>query len=153
MQTRLTLSAVSAAGLAGPALWRAVAARSAVNSARAAATAGAARGASRAGSAAAGAVVCLPGGPVAIACAAVAGVATWLATDWLLLQVDEALNREELLAGLESGLQELRSALQFELLQVYDTRIAAWHDAAVIEIEDGFFSCRTLSPLLLKGNA
>lgn len=138
LQTRMALSTVSAAGVAGPALWRAVAARSAVTSARAAATAGAARGASRAGSAAAGAVVCLPGGPLAIACAAVAGVATWLATDWLLLQVDEALNREEMLEGMQSGLLELRTGLETELLQAYDARIAAWHDASLIEIEDSF---------------
>lgn len=138
LQTRTTLSTIGAAGVAGPALWRAVTARNAINAARAAATAGAARGASRAGSAAAGAAVCLPGGPLAIACAAVAGAATWLATDWLLLRVDEALNRQELLAGLETGLADLRAGLEQELVRAYDERIAAWQQATQAEIQNGF---------------
>lgn len=138
LQARMTLSTVSAAGVAGPALWRAVVARSAVNSARVAATVGAARGGSRIGSAAVGAALCAPGGPVAIACATGAFVGTWLATDWLLLQVDESLNRDELLAGLEEGLLELRAGLEIELLEAYDARIAAWHDAALVEIENSF---------------
>ncbi|MGB4246448.1 MAG: hypothetical protein WBJ75_01920 [Pseudohongiellaceae bacterium] len=149
-ETRTTLSTIGAIGVAGPALWRAVAARNAVNAARAAAVGGvagsvtrgtasvAARGASRAGSAAAGAAVCLPGGPIALACAAVAGAATWLATDWLLLRVDDALNREELLAGLEAGLTDLRGGLEQELLEAYDERIAVWQQATLVEIENSF---------------
>lgn len=145
-ETRTTLSTIGAVGVAGPALWRAVAARNAVNAARAAAVGGvasgaargAARGASRAGSAAAGAAVCLPGGPIALACAAVAGAATWLATDWLLLRVDEALNREEMLASLVLGLADLRAGLEQELLRAYDERIAVWQHATLMEIENGF---------------
>ncbi|MDP1931578.1 MAG: hypothetical protein Q8L60_08985 [Gammaproteobacteria bacterium] len=145
-ETRMTLSTVGAVGVAGPALWRAVAARNAVTSARAVATAGAARGASRAGGAMAGAAVCLPGGPVALACAAVAGAATWIATDWLLLQADEALNREELLIGLQAGLQDLRSGLRAELLSAYDERIAALNDATLLEIETSFSPSRGQVP-------
>lgn len=149
-ETRTTLSTIGAIGVAGPALWRAVAARNAVNAARAAAVGGvaggagrgtaavAARGASRAGSAAAGAAVCLPGGPIALACAAVAGAATWLATDWLLLRVDEALNRDELLTSLQTGLDDLRGGLEQELLRAYDERISVWQQATLVEIENGF---------------
>ena len=144
MDARLTLSTVGAAGVAGPVLWRAVSARAALKGAGAAAAArGATRGAGKvaartASGAAAGAVACMPGGPLAVACAAVAAAGTWIATDWLLLQVDEALNRDELLAGLEDGLAALRVELKAELMLAYDQRIAAWQQSANAQIEETF---------------
>lgn len=138
MSVRLTASSFGAVGLAGPALWRAVAARNSINAARLAAAEVAVVGASRGGSAVAGAAVCLPGGPIAIACAAVAGAATWVATDWLLLQVDEAMNRETLVASLSEGLVSLRSGLERELIEAYEQGIDNWRSNAQGVIDRSF---------------
>lgn len=141
MRERVALSSMAAAGMAGSALWRVVVARNALGSARVAA-AGATRGGARLGSAAAGAVACAPGGPVAVACALGAGVATWVATDWLLLQADEALNRQELLAHLDTGLQELQTGLELELVAAYEAGLDAMHTASVQQIEESFHLVR-----------
>lgn len=137
LRNRIAVSSLGAAGLAGPALWRAVAARNAVGSARVVA-AGSARGGSRLGGAAAGALLCAPGGPLAVACAAGAGVVTWLATDWLLLQLDEAWNREELLNHIAAALMDLRIGLEAELLAAYEARIAAIESASQAAISQTF---------------
>lgn len=137
LDSRIALSSLGAAGLAGPALWRAVAARNALASSRVLASTGA-RGGARLASAAGGAVICAPGGPLAIACAAGAGIATWLAADWLLLQVDEAINREELIATMNVGLKDLREGLEQELLTAYDARLAALQSASQEQILEGF---------------
>lgn len=137
LRNRVAVSSLGAAGLAGPALWRAVAARNALASARVVA-AGSARGGSRLGGAAAGAMLCAPGGALALACAAGAGVVTWLATDWLLLQVDEAWNREELLRHLAAALQDLRIGLEAELVTAYQERIAAIANASQVAISQSF---------------
>jgi len=128
LRNRVAVSSLGAAGLAGPALWRAVAARNALASARVVA----------AGSAAAGALLCAPGGPLAVACAAGAGVVTWLATDWLLLQLDEAWNREELLSHMAEALEDLRAGLQAELVTAYEARIAAIQSASQAAISQTF---------------
>lgn len=141
LRNRVAVSSLGAAGLAGPALWRAVAARNAVASARVIA-AGSARGGSRLGGAATGALLCAPGGPLAVACAAGAGVVTWLATDWLLLQLDEAWNRDELLSHMEEALLDLRVGLEAELLTAYEARFAAI-DAASQAVIGQSFSPRT----------
>jgi len=138
MSVRLAASSVGAMGLAGPALWRAVVARNSVNTARLATAEVAALGASRGGIAVAGAAICLPGGPIAIACAAVAGAATWIATDWLLLQVDEAMNREALVMSLEEGLASLRTGLEQELIEAYDQGIEQWRTNTQSVIENTF---------------
>jgi len=140
MDARLTLSTTGAAAVAGPALWRAVSTRAALKGSGAAIAArGAGKVATRTASgAAAGAAVCMPGGPLAVACAAVAAAGTWVATDWLLLQVDEALNRDQLLAGLEEGLAALRVELEAELLLAYEARIDAWQQSANTQIEQTF---------------
>ncbi|MCB1665408.1 MAG: hypothetical protein KDI28_06480 [Pseudomonadales bacterium] len=137
MDQRVAISSAAAAGLAGSALWRVAVARNALGSARVVA-AGTARGGSRVGSVAAGAAACAPGGPLAVACAVGVGVATWVATDWLLLQADEALNRQDLLNRLESGLQELQTGLQGELMTAYDARIDAMQQESSQQIEESF---------------
>ncbi len=137
LDNRIAMSSLGAAGLAGPALWRAVAARNAVASSRMVATAGTRAGA-RLSSAAGGAALCAPGGPLAIACAAGAGVATWVATDWLLLQVDEAVNREALMAALQASLADLRDGLEQELVLAYDARLAALQASTQEQITQGF---------------
>lgn len=141
LDSRVAISSLGAVALAGPALWRAVAARNAVGSARVVASGGA-RGGARLASAAGGAIACAPGGPLAIACAAGVGVATWLAADWLLLQADEALHREQLLQALQLALDDLRSGLEAELTAAYDARVAALHEATELQIRQSF----SLSP-------
>lgn len=137
LRNRVAVSSLGAASVAGPALWRAVTARNAIASARVLA-ASSARGGSRLGGAAAGAMLCAPGGPLVVACAAGAGVVTWLATDWLLLQLDEAWNREELLNHMEEALLDLRSGLEAELLTAYEARIAAIESASQAAISQTF---------------
>lgn len=137
LRNRVAVSSLGAVGLAGPALWRAVAARNALGSARVLAT-GSARGGSRLGGAATGALLCAPGGPLALTCAVGAGVVTWLATDWLLLQLDEAWNREELLSHMAAALLDLRVGLEAELLAAYEARIAAIQSASQVVISQTF---------------
>src|SRR5690606_30107279 len=126
---RLSIS-TAAAGVgaaAAPALARAAA----VRGGRAAASRAAARGASRIGAAAAsGAAVCAPGGPVAAACAVLAGAGAWLAADWALLRIDETMHREALERSVEDALAGLRAGIERELVAAYDAAIAA-HSAAV----------------------
>lgn len=119
---RFSLSSAAAAGAAaGPVVRRAASRRAASASGRAVAARGAGRGAARFGSAAAGgAAVCAPSGPGALACALVAGAASWLAVDWALLRWDEARNRDDLIAALQLSLDELQAEMTTSLTQAYD---------------------------------
>jgi hypothetical protein len=147
LQTRMTVSAAAASGAAaGSVLWRAAGRRATAAGARAVAARGAGRGAARAGTAAAGgAAVCAPGGPAAIGCALAAGAAAWLATDWTLLKIDEALHREALLDALESSLGELQEAMRHDILAAYDAMIAGHYDAVQDDIRNGFVPARSIS--------
>ncbi len=138
---RISASGVTAAGVAlGPALWRATTARS---SSRAVAMRGAGRGATRAGAAAGtGGLVCSPGGPLAFGCAVVAGAATWLATDWLLLRADELRNRDDLIAALEQDIQRVRAQLEADMLVAYDRAIQAQYDGMQGEVIGSFVPLR-----------
>ena len=130
---RLSVSTATAGigAAAAPALARAVGARAG----RAAASRAAARGVSRIGAAAAsGAAVCAPGGPAAAACALLAGAGAWLATDWALLRVDEAMHRDELERALQLALTNLREELERELVAAFDAAIVAHGDAVQREI-------------------
>jgi hypothetical protein len=142
-ESRITLSTLAAGGAAaGPALWRAAGARNPAAAGRAAARS-AGRGASRAGSAAAGgSALCAPAGAAALGCGLVAGAAAWLATDWLLLRVDEHLNRDELTASLETGLAALRAQLEQELLAGYDIALTRHYQGVREEIHAGFVPAR-----------
>jgi hypothetical protein len=77
---------------------------------------------------------CAPAGPYALGCAVVAGAAAWLATDWALLRIDEAMNREALLAAMEAGVHELRVAMQEEMLAAYDAAAAEFRAGVEEEI-------------------
>lgn len=140
LKTRLSISTLAAGGAAaGPALWRAATARSSALAGRTAAVRAAGRGAARiAPAAAGGAAICSPAGPAAIGCALFAGAAVWLATDWALLRVDEHLHREELVAALGTGLDELRAAVEQDLLAAYDEVISGHYEAAEHEIHRTF---------------
>lgn len=141
LERRIVLSSVAATGMAGRALWQVAVARNAAASARVVA-AGGTRAGSRLGGAATGALICAPSGPLALACAAGVLAATWVATDWLLLQVDEKLNRQQLLSRMEVGLNDLQAGLEGELLAAYEQRIAALQQVSAQQIS-ATFSLRT----------
>jgi hypothetical protein len=135
LETRVALSTIAAGGVAAGTVWRGATARAAAQSGRAAAARGASRGIARAGAAAgSGMTACAPAGPYALGCAVVAGAAAWLATDWTLLRIDEAMNREALLAAMEAGVQELRVAMLEEMLGAYDAAAAEYHAGVEEEI-------------------
>lgn len=140
LESRAAFATLAAGGvMLGPAVWRAASARSAAAGARVSATRAAGRGAARAGSAAAsGAAVCTPGGPMALGCAVVAGAAAWLAADWTLLRIDEALHREALLQAMDESLELLRQDMEREILASYDALIAGQYGAAQDEIRRTF---------------
>jgi hypothetical protein len=79
------------------------------------------RGASVLLSAGAAAAVCAPGGPLALACAAVASAVTWLGVDMAMIAIDEALFRKkmrnELVEELQGQRQQLREELRSQLEQ------------------------------------
>jgi hypothetical protein len=153
LETRVSVSTVAAGGVAaGPAVWRAVSSRTAASGGRAAAARTAGRGAARVGSAAAGgAAVCAPGGPAAAGCALAAAAATWIAADWALLKVDEARNREALLAALEASLGDLHAAMRDDLLSAYDALVTGHYSALQDEIERTFVPVRAVGALQAAG--
>jgi len=69
-----------------------------------------------------GALICSPGGPLALLCVAAAGIATWLAVDLVVLEVDEQLNREELEAEIRLAIQTEEQALKESLKRLH----ASW---------------------------
>lgn len=81
------------------------------------------KGTSAAVSAGLGATLCAPAGPVAILCGVTAGVATWLAVDKALVELDETLNREEMRADILETLDEQQAVLRAQLKQRHYTRI------------------------------
>lgn len=137
---RLSVSTLAAgAAVLGPVLWRAVARGGEEAAARAAAERLAARGVARAGTAVVGAAaLCSPGGPLAFGCAAAAGAAAWVGTDWALLEVDEHLHRQALLDELDAGLEALRARTRRDLLDTYDALIDGRYDAVRDDIAHGF---------------
>jgi hypothetical protein len=66
-------------------------------------------------SAAGAAALCSPGGPVAAICGILAGAATWLAVDKALVEIDEALLRDEMRTEILQALEEQRPALAVAL--------------------------------------
>jgi hypothetical protein len=132
LEARFALSTLAAGGAAAGTVWRGATARAAANSGRAAAARGVGRGAARAGAAAgSGMTACAPAGPYA-------GAAAWLATDWALLRIDEAMNREALLAAMEAGVHELRLAMLQEMLAAYDAAAAEYQAGVEEEIARTF---------------
>ena len=77
------------------------------------------------GAAATGTTVCSVAGPVALACGAVAGVATWLLVDKAFIEFDEALHREAFEAELRQAIAEEQEGLKTQLKTTYSTVIIA----------------------------
>jgi hypothetical protein len=145
---RISVSTLAGGGAAlGPTVWRAVAARRGTAAAGKAMPRLAGRGAARVGSAlAGGALVCSPSGPVALACGLAAGAAAWLGTDWLLLEIDERLHRDDLVEALEAGLDALHEQIERDLLDAYDQLIAGRHGEIDDEIRRSFVPAKARGP-------
>jgi|AntDeeMetagen192_2_1112575.scaffolds.fasta_scaffold00224_14 hypothetical protein len=115
LKDRVFLSA-GGGTLAGFAVWRGAFRGAAAVGGRRAAAKGAGRVITRAGSGAAGgAMICAPGGPVALGCALVAGTAAMLTIDWALLSIEEAVSRDDMEARLKEGLAGFREDLEQDL--------------------------------------
>lgn len=123
--SRMSTSSLVAGGvMAAPLAVRLARRQATTASGRALAARGASRGAARAGTGAAGgAALCAPGGPAALGCALVAGGVAWLATDWALLSLDEAMNRDEMERELHRALEALREELEADMLAAWDRTI------------------------------
>lgn len=140
----LTRLSASSAGAASAAVAAPLAARLAMRSSarlsgnRALAVKNAGRGAAKAGKVGAGAMGCAAAGPAGWACALAVGGAAWLAADWALLTVDEARNRDALIAEWEERLAVLRAELEETLLENYGQAIAAWQEGMHREVERSF---------------
>jgi len=90
------------------------------------------KGGSIALSAAAATAVCSPGGPLAVVCGIVAGTVTWLTVDKVMVEIDEALFRDEMRRELLASLAESRTGLAAELKARQDVLI----DATALQIQD-----------------
>jgi hypothetical protein len=81
------------------------------------------KGTSTALSAGLGATLCAPAGPAAILCGISAGLVTWLTVDKTLIEIDEALNREEMRADILEVLAEQQAELGEQLRQLHHSRV------------------------------
>ena len=85
-------------------------------------------------SAGAGTALCAPAGPLAILCGVTAGVVTWFGVDKILVEADEAFNREDMRTGILQVLVDQQAVLAEQLTQQHYLRIddmAVSLDAAV----------------------
>jgi hypothetical protein len=144
LRGRVRMSTVAGGSTAaGVLMWRAAAARAATASGRAAAARGAGRTAARAGTAAGGGLAaCAPGGPMAAGCAVLAFAATWVATDWALLKLDEVMRRDDLLAALEAGLAQLEAKMQEDALVALDAVVREQEARAAEAVTRSFTPAR-----------
>lgn len=138
---RMGVASGAASATAGAALANAFARRAAARSSAALAARGVAKGARGTTGAGAGAALCAPSGPGALACAVIGGTVAWLATDLALLKADEYLNRDELIADLQTELAAERQRLENALIQEMDAIIAQQYQGMQQEI------ARTFRPL------
>ncbi len=140
---RLTASSAASAGVVvGPLVARVAARPTVSGGGRAVAARTAARTLGKSGTAGSGAVLgCGVTGPAALPCALAVGSAAWLATDWLLLQADEWVHRDALIADWERRLEALRADLEAVLLAYYEAQVDAWYDDVSGRVE------RTFSPV------
>ncbi len=81
------------------------------------------KGASTALSAGLGVTLCAPTGPVAVLCGVAAGLATWLAVDKALVELDETLNREEMRTDMLEVVAEQQTVLGARLKQKHFARV------------------------------
>ena len=74
-------------------------------------------------SAGAGTALCAPTGPFAVLCGITAGAVTWLTVDKILVEADEAFNREDMRADILQELAEQQAVLSKQLIQHHNARI------------------------------
>lgn len=74
-------------------------------------------------SAGAGTALCAPTGPFAVLCGITAGAVTWLTVDKILVEADEAINREDMRADILQELAEQQAVLSNLLIQHHNARI------------------------------
>jgi len=79
----------------------------------------------------AAAAVCAPGGPLAVLCGIAAGAVTWLTVDKVMVEIDEALFRDEMRAELTAAIAEQRKVLG----QALKAQHAASIDATAVGIQ------------------
>jgi len=111
------------------------------------------KGGSTVGAAATGATVCSVAGPVALACGAVAGIATWLLVDKAFIEFDEALNRETFEADLHQAIAEEQEHLKAQLKTTYTAVIvgqyakisAAINQTVTQQLKQDFVPAQSLS--------
>lgn len=77
------------------------------------------------GAAATGMVVCSPTGPGALLCGAVAGLATWIAVDAAVINLDEMLNREAFEAELHHVVREQQEKLSQAYSETYSALLSS----------------------------
>ncbi len=80
------------------------------------------KGAGALGGAVIGAAACAWGGPLAIACGVVGAVAGWLLVDAVIVNLDEAMNREDFEAELRSLVDNHRRAVRERLLGALEAK-------------------------------
>ena len=89
-------------------------------------------------SAGVGATVCAPAGPMAILCGFTAGVVTWFAVDKILIEVDEAINREKMRTDILNILEEQKAELKVQLKQKNHTTIDNMAAQANVAVQRSF---------------
>ncbi|MFN3984857.1 MAG: hypothetical protein ACK4KV_05180 [Rhodocyclaceae bacterium] len=137
--SRLGASSAVAGGVALAPLAMRMAARPAVMAAaRPAARAGTRTLARAGGAAGAGLLGCSATGPGALVCGALAGGAAWVGTDWMLLQADEWLNRDSLIAEWQAELDAERARLGAVLAERHAVALEGWRGARKMDIERAF---------------
>ena len=92
------------------------------------------------GSAASGAVAGLLCGPTAWICAPIAGVAAgiaaWFATDKVVIEVDEYLNRDEFEQELRATIDNMRRQMKSQLISAYQQLLQALVDDNEMKLQD-----------------
>ena len=95
-------------------------------------------------SAAGAAAVCSPGGPLAAVCGILAGTVTWLAVDKALVEVDEALFREqmrsemlEVLALEQAHIERALSAHNRSAIEAMSMKLQDAIDRVFVPVRDG----------------
>lgn len=73
--------------------------------------------------AAAGVAACSPTGPFAVICGFGGAAALWLGADYLVVTIDELLNRDELKAEILQSFSELKDELKHDLTAAYRAQI------------------------------
>lgn len=66
-----------------------------------------------------GAAICSPTGPGALVCGAIGGLIAWVAIDKAVIELDEALNRDEFEADIHAAIDAQQMQLKRQLLDVY----------------------------------